>query len=110
MEDNANRKTKLPLIIGLLGVGTGVWFAVMGIPGGSRLSPNELVSLTNRGLASVENIPNKLENDGTESIRIFTSVVREAPDAMLGVRNLAIAGVLAVEKQHAKRDLSLIHI
>ncbi|MAX21860.1 MAG: hypothetical protein CMJ60_06765, partial [Planctomycetaceae bacterium] len=104
MEDNANRKTKLPLIIGLLGVGTGVWFAVMGIPGGSRLSPNELVSLTNRGLASVENIPNKLENDGTESIRIFTSVVREAPDAMLGVRNLAIAGVLAVEKQHAKRD------
>ena len=104
MEDNANRKTKLPLIIGLLGVGTGVWFAVMGIPGGSSLSPNELVSLTNRGLASVENIPNKLENDGTESIRIFTSVVRETPDAMLGVRNLAIAGVLAVEKQHAKRD------
>ena len=104
MEDNANRKKKLPLLIGLLVLGTGIWFAIWGIPGGSNLSSEELVSLTNRGLASVENIPNKLENDGTESIRIFTSVVREAPDAMLGVRNLAIAGILAVEKQHAKRD------
>ena len=61
MEDNANRKKKLPLLIGLLVLGTGSWFAISGIPGGSSLSSEELVSLTNRGLASVENIPNYLK-------------------------------------------------
>lgn len=107
MEDNASRKKKLPMVLGMLILATGVWFVIKGMLGGSSLSSKELVALTNRGLASVENIPNKLDNDGTESIRIFTQVVREAPDAMLGVRNLAIAGVLAVEKQHAKREEAL---
>jgi len=107
MDDNANRKKKLPVILGILILAAGGWLAIKGLPGESGLSSQELIALTNQGLASVENIPNKLKNDGTESIRIFSQVVKEAPDTMLGVRNLAIAGVLAVEKQYAKRDEAL---
>ena len=105
MEDNANRKTKLPLIIGLLGVGTGVWFAVMGIPGGSSLSPNELVSLTNRGLASVENIPNKLENDGTPAKDRGLYVTKDrGPELFTGPQILATLNVCVMKAASAQLD------
>ena len=54
MEDNASRKKKLPMVLGMLILATGVWFVIKGMLGGSSLSSKELVALTNRGLASVE--------------------------------------------------------
>ena len=104
MEDNAKGSRKLLVGVGLCLAVIAGWFLFNGLPGGSSLSQTELVALKNRGLASAENIPNKLKNDGTESMKLFTQLVKETPDAMLGVRNLAVAGVLAVEKQYAKRE------
>ncbi len=104
MEDNAKGSRKLLVGVGLCLAVIAGWFLFNGLPGGSSLSQTELVALKNRGLASAENIPNKLKNDGTESMKLFTQLVKETPDAMLGVRNLAVAGVLAVDKQYAKRE------
>ncbi len=95
------------MFLGLLCVAVGVWLGIKGLPGTSSLSSAELVSLKNRGLAYVENAPNVPSNDGTEGLKIFAELVREAPGAMLGVRNLAVAGVVAVDTQYKDRDKAL---
>lgn len=106
MDDKKRGSRKLPLVIGLPVLAILAWWGANSYFGGSGLAREELLALKNSGLASVENIPNKLRNDGTESMKLFTQLVKAAPDVMLGIRNLAIAGILAVEKQHANRDES----
>ena len=74
------------------------------LPPEQPLSIDELVALKNEGIAQLENIPNKTANDGTRSIEVFEKIVAEQPDELFGHQNLAIAGVLAAEKQKGEAD------
>jgi len=74
------------------------------LPPQDLLSAEELIALKNQGIAQLENIPNKTANDGSQSIEIFEKLVAAQPNELLGHQNLAIAGVLAAEKQKGEAD------